>query len=115
MPRLTITFFAQSSSPSVLIDGEHSEHLVYQLLRTELAQPESCDRFLAQVSAGGDLGFGNAVGVAIDNSVATLDHVVPSCGSYQLPASLLARIVQAWKLALSTPAHSFQLQEFNLP
>ena len=120
MRTLTVKFFAPSSTPSVLIDGEHSGPILREFIAVELAPLSSCQDFLQEVeqldsAAQHDFGYGNAVALSVHKGTALLEHVVEGIPSYELPLALLVSIAQAWSSALSSEPNKFIPREFSIP
>jgi hypothetical protein len=120
MPTLTILFFSPSSTPSVLIDGEHSGPILRDFIGYELRPLTTCKDFLRELEelksgATHDFGFGNAVALSVNDGKALLEHAVSDIPSYELPLTLLVSIVRAWAVALSSRPHEFSPQSFEIP
>lgn len=120
MAELTIKYSEYSSAPSVLVNGELSDHLLRQFVWDELRPLGAGQHFLRQVqtlarSPNFDYGFGNAIALSVEEGNAILEHVVASIPSYSLPLSVLLDIAQCWCEAQATPPHKFQSRTFSVP
>lgn len=120
LSQLTIKFFEPSSTPSVLVDGAHTDHLLIQFIGGELRPLSACLEFVNQMrelstDADFDFGFGNAVALSVKNGLALFEHVIADVPTYSLPLPLLLQIVECWFTALNTSAHKFTERTFDVP
>lgn len=87
LAQLKIKFFEGSSTPSVIVDGEHTNHLLLQFISGELRCLSNCKNYVIQMrelssNAELDFGFGDAVALSVQDGSALLEHVIPDTPTY---------------------------------
>ena len=120
LSQLTIKFFEPSSTPSVLVDSAHTDHLLLQFIGGELRRLSVCQEYVDQLrvlnaNSEYDFGFGDAIALSVEDNSALLEHVIAEVPTYSLSLPLLLQIAECWLVALDTPAHKFTEKSFDIP